>query len=470
MVSRLEAILPRTFSIGFAVAWTIWKLLAALTSPLVSWDGMVYWLNGQSYLQGRSPVYEFFRPPVLPLFLGLTQALGFGLWTSVIWHPIVTGASGLMLFLVLRSFVREWLASVSTVIFLMTSVVQYWSVTILTHGFATLLLLAGTYFIIRPTFKNELVGAALLSVAFFTRYPLGLVILPFSAWIIWRRRRITDLDAVLVGGVLPVSPFLLSQPSLILDTVHEIFGAEILGQKSVFVASSSIVATSPAFYLSWLIGNFQLLTILLAIGLFAAIKIRNSLVFALWFMPYFVGFSILFNRQDRFVFELAPAIAALVVIGAEYTMRRTSRTKMVSLGLLLLVGLFVVNQTVTTVSQPAIGYQLNDTQLSTSYQIIGQAIEAHTNSTDVVLAENNVPWLSYYSSRYVYLSRTAQVTSGLALQSYVQQFHPTPNLLVAMPFYGSNMALLNSLPYLSLVEVVGTPALGDAYLFRVSLP
>src|SRR2546425_12938389 len=150
-------------------------------------------------------------------------------------------------------------------------------------------------------------------------------------------------------------------------------------------------------------------------------------------------------------------------------MRRTSRTKLVSLGLLLLVGFFVVNQMVATVSQPAIGYQLNDTQLSTSYQIIGQAIEAHTNSTDVVLAENNVPWLSYYSSRYVYLSRTAQVTDGLAVENYLQSLHPFPTLLVAIPFFGNNVALLKSQTYLGLVVIVNTPAWGQVYIFRVSV-
>ena len=469
LVSRLETVFPRTFAISFATVWTAWKLLVALASPLISWDGMVYWLNGQSYLQGRYPVYEFFRPPVLPLFLGLTQALGLGLWTSVIWHPIVTGASGIMLFLVLRLYAREWLAATGTFVFLTTSIVQFWSVTILTHGFATLFLLTGAYFITKSTFKNEVIGATFLSVAFFTRYPLGLVILPFAAWVAIRRRRLVDVDALVIGGLLPVAPFVLSQPSFLLDTVNEIFAAEVLGQKSVFVASNSVLATSPSFYLAWLGQHLGPLFIVLTIGLLAAIRTKNGLVFALWFFPYVVGFSLLSNRQDRFVFELAPALAALVVLGAEHLLRNMSHPKIVGMTLLLVVGYFAVNETLTVASQAPIGFQLNDTQLSSTFQIVGREIQTHTNASDIVVAENDVPWLSYYSSRYVYLSRTSQVTDGLAVENYLRSLHPFPTLLVAMPFYGSNIALLKSQTYLGLVEIVNTPAWGQVYIFRVSV-
>src|SRR5207245_9039978 len=140
MVKRF-AVLPLIFTMVFVSDWTFWKLGVAAAHPLPSWDGMVYWINGEDFLQGRYPVYEFFRPPLLPFFLALTQMVGLSLQTSYLWLPIATGLSGIVLFLLLRNFVREWLASAGAVIYLTMSVVQYCSTTILTLVLIMLLLL-----------------------------------------------------------------------------------------------------------------------------------------------------------------------------------------------------------------------------------------------------------------------------------------------------------------------------------------
>jgi hypothetical protein len=465
--------LPLIFTIAFVTAWTIYELATALMHPLITWDGMVYWLNGQSYLQGRWPVYEFFRPPTLPLFLAFTQYLGLTIQTTVVWHPIVTGLSGFILFLILRGFVREWLASVGTMLYLATSVVELWSTSILTHGLGNLFLLSGIFFLTRtnPTFKKEILGAVFLTIAIYTRYPLAVVVIPFGVWYAVTRKRIVDLDALLVGGILPLVPAILSNPLSILDTAREIFGIEFLGQKSVFVASPSPLVTSPAFYLEWLIGNLQLLTVFLGIGIVAVLRARKSptFVFAIWFIPYLVTFSFLSNRQDRFVFEIAPAIAALVVIGAEYSLRQFSRQRILAIFIVALAGFYAVNQTLAASSTVPVGFQLNDTALASTYQTVGNIISTHTQPNDIVVAENDAPWLSYYSSRYVYLSRTAQATNGQDLKNYLLSFNPNPNLLVATPFLGSNMTLLNSQTYLHLILTVNTPSWGQVYFYQATL-
>src|SRR5260370_25065528 len=171
LVKKPEKTLPLIFTVAFVLGWTLWKISVAASKALPTWDGMVYWIIGQNFLQGRYPVYEFFRPPLLPLFLGFTQFLGLSIGTAFLWNPIVTGLSGLMLYLVLRSFVRDWLAAAGTVIFLTTSIVQLLSTHILTHGFATLFLLSGVYFLLQGSFKTGVLGAAFLTLTLFTRYP-----------------------------------------------------------------------------------------------------------------------------------------------------------------------------------------------------------------------------------------------------------------------------------------------------------
>ncbi len=477
MVKNLEKRLPLVFTVAFVLAWTLWKLSIASSIILPSWDGMVYWINGQNFLQSRFPVYEFFRPPLLPLFLGFTQLLGLSIGTAFLWHPIVTALSGLVLYLVLRSFVRDWLASAGTVMYLMTSVVQLWSVTILTHGFANLFLLSGVYLLIQGTFKKGVLGASFLTLVLFTRYPLGLVVVPLALWFALRHRKVIEIDAILLGGILPLIPVLLPYPQGLGETVGQIYRAEVLGQKSAFVGGSALLSIPPpTLYVSWILNNLQFFTIFLGIGILAAIKYRKELVFALWFVPYIVGFSLFANRQDRFLFELAPAIAALVVLGGETLLQRFKRVKLLPLLILVLVAFYAVDQTLVALPReqltweiPFPGFSKEPASFVTTLQLVGKEIQLHSQPLDIVMAEDKVPWLSYYSSRFVYLARLGQVTDGAVLQNYLRSFNPYPTLLVAVPFFGENISLIRSQPYLQLIETISTPAWRQVYLFQVTL-
>jgi 4-amino-4-deoxy-L-arabinose transferase-like glycosyltransferase len=477
LVKKLETSLPLFFTIAFVLAWTLWKISIASSKVLPTWDGMVYWIIGQNFLQGRYPVYEFFRPPLLPLFLGFTQLLGLSIGTAFLWHPIVTGLSGLVLYLVLRSFVRDWLAAAGAAIFLTTSVVQLWSTTILTHGFATLFLLSGIYFLLQGSFKTGVLGASFLTLALFTRYPLGLVIIPVAIWFALRHRKVIDIDAILLGGILPLIPVLLPYPQGLPETVSEIYRAEILGQKSAFVGGSALpTIPPPTVYASWILNNLQFLTIFLVIGILAAIKYRKGLVFALWFVPYLVGFSLFANRQDRFLFELAPAMAALVVLGGETLLQRFKSVKLLPLLILVLVAFYAVDQTLVALPQeqsiwefPFPGFSNQPASFVTTFQLVGREIQLHSQPLDIVMADDKVPWLAYYSSRFVYLARLGQVTEGTVLQDYLRSFNPYPTLLVAVPLFGDNISLIQSQAYLQPIETINTPAWGQVYLFQVTL-
>jgi 4-amino-4-deoxy-L-arabinose transferase-like glycosyltransferase len=473
MVKRFAA-LPLIFTMAFVSTWTFWKLAVAAAHPLPSWDGMVYWINGENFLQGRYPVYEFFRPPLLPFFLALTQMVGLSLQTAYLWHPLATGLSGIVLFLLLRNFVREWLASAGIVIYLTTSVVQYWSTTILTHGFTMLFLITGLYFLIQPSFRSGIVGAAFLSLAVFTRYPVGLIVLPIGLWFALKRRRIIDIDKIVIGSFAPLVPILLAYPQGLFVTFSQIYQAEVLGNKSVFVGGSALPqSVPPTIYIDWILGNLQFLAIFLGIGLVVAARSTSARTLVFWFVPYLVIFSLIANRQDRFIFELAPAFAALVVIGFENVLRRFKNVRLLPLFILLLVGIYAVNQTLVGLPQQQAEWGSgvpSQGPLVTTLQLVGREIQSHSQPLDVVLAEDKVPWLSYYSSRFVYLARLEQVASGTVLENYMMSFNPHPTLVVAVPSFGSNVTFVKAQPYLSLIEVIDTPAWGQVYLFQVTLP
>ncbi len=140
----------------------------------------------------------------------------------------------------------------------------------------------------------------------------------------------------------------------------------------------------------------------------------------------------------------------------------------------MLVGIYAVNQTLAGLPQQQAewgsGVVPSQGPLVTTLQLVGREIQLHSQPSDVVLAEDKVPWLSYYSSRFVYLARLEQVASGTVLENYVASFNPHPSLLVAVPSFGSNVTFVKAQPYLALIEVIDTPAWGQVYLFQVALP
>src|SRR5260370_38539150 len=131
-----------------------------------------------------------------------------------------------------------------------------------------LFLLAGMYFIIRPSFRSGIVGAAFLTLAVFTRYPVALVAFPIGLWFALRRRRLIDIDKIVIGSFAPLVPILLAYPQGLFVTFIQIYRAEILGDKSVFVGGSALPpAVPPTVYIDLILGNLRLLVIPLGIGL-----------------------------------------------------------------------------------------------------------------------------------------------------------------------------------------------------------
>ena len=443
----------------------------ASKTPVPGWDGMVYWINGQAYLQGK-PLYEYSRPPVLSLFLAIPQALGLALGSAFILQPILTGFSGVMLFLLLRRHVRDWLAAAGSVVFLSTSIVMFWSGTLLTHGFATAFLLTGLYFLDRYSFKRLILGASCLSLAVFTSFPLVLVVLPLLVLNAVRYRRLIDIDAVTVGGILPLVPFLLSFPTGIFDITKQINSA-VLDQNSLIRTGFSR-PVSPLLYLNWIIDNLLLLTPLLMIGVYAVFRKKQAWMFGLWFIAYLAGFTLFSNREQRLVFELAPAVAALIMIGGEQILvkiRNVHRRQLATALLVLLVAAYAVNQEVYVLPQvqatSGIGVPAGEIA---SLQIIGREIQNHTGAGDIVVAEHEVPWLSYYSSRYVYLAQLANMHDPIVLRNYLATFHPHPVLLVVAPALGDDIGFLGSVDYTTMIGSFNAPAWGQVYLYKVTIP
>src|SRR5260370_41705352 len=107
---------------------------------------------------------------------------------------------------------------------------------------------------------------------------------------------------------------------------------------------------------------------------------------------------------------------------------------------MLLVGLYAFNQTTVGLPQQqaewGAGRIPSQGPLVTTLKIVGAEIRLHSQPLDVVLAEDKVPWLSYYSSRFVYLARLEQISSAAVLENYMASFNPHPTLVVAVPQFG----------------------------------
>lgn len=471
MVRRLEVFSASIFVGLFVLIWTVWELLAASKYSVPGWDGMVYWMNGQAYLQGRS-LYEYSRPPVLPLLLAIPQSLGMPLSSAFILQPILTGFSGIMLYLLLRRHVRDWLAATGSVLFLSTSIVEFWSGTLLTHGFATGFLLTGLYCLDRYSFKRLILGASCLSLAVFTSFPLVIVVLPLLLMHAVRYRRLIDIDAVTVGGMLPLVPFILSFPTGVFDITSQVWGG-VMDQNGL-VRTGITASISPLFYLNWILNNLLFFLPFLIIGVYMVFRRRQAWMFGLWFVAYLAGFTLFSGREQRLLFELIPALAALIMIGGEQLLvniRSVHRRQLITAVVVLLVAGHAINQAVFVLPQveASSGIGVPVSQLA-SLQIIAREIQNHTGPSDIIVAEHDVPWLSYYSSRYVYLAQLMNMHDPIVVKDYLSTFHPHPALLVVAPARGDDIGFLGSLEYTTMIGSFNAPAWGQVYLYRVAIP
>jgi hypothetical protein len=436
------------------------------------WDGMVYWINAHAYLQG-APLYEYSQAPAFSLFLAILQMFGLSLSYAYTIEPVLTGFGGFLLYSVLRGYTRDWLAALGSIVFLSTAIVEYWSTTLLTHGFATCFLLAGFYCLNIYSFKRLILGASCLSLAVFTSFPLVLVVLPFLVLFAARYRKLIDLDAVTVGGILPLVPFLLSFPTGLFDISRQIYAA-IVNANSLIIAGVNESVVSPMLYFNWILNNLIILIPLLVLGIYSVFDKRKAWFFGLYLFIYLLGFTLFSDREQRLVFELTPALAALIILGGEHVLQNMhnirGRYVFTSLLLILVAG-YAVNQALYVLPnvQATSGIGVKQSELY-SLQLIGLEISNHTASGAIVVAEHEVPWLTYYSSRYVYLVQLTNIHDPTTVKTMLSSLHPHPVLLVVAPALGDDIGFLGSLQDTRLVTSFNAPTWGQVYLFQVTIP
>src|ERR671922_2405434 len=111
---RIIELTPTLVLGAFIAIWVGWEILVASKNPIPGWDGMVYWINGHAYLQS-APLYQYSQPPAFSLFLTVLQGFGLTINYAFIIQPVLTGLSGLLLYLLLRSYTRNWFAVLGSI-------------------------------------------------------------------------------------------------------------------------------------------------------------------------------------------------------------------------------------------------------------------------------------------------------------------------------------------------------------------
>ena len=142
-------------------------------------------------------------------------------------------------------------------------------------------------------------------------------------------------------------------------------------------------------------------------------------VFAAWFIVAFMVFSLVPNKQTRFIFEWVPAIAALSVTGIQtawkricnligsginWKVPRISRRFLFGFSLLLLIGgsvLYALGNQASIYSRDFAYYEGVQRAAAGSVRV-AIYVKSMTAPGDVVITDTQAPIIALYSERSVY--------------------------------------------------------------------
>ncbi len=302
------------------------RLVYILFPQLMLWDASVYIGMGRYIATlGASGLWEYFRPPLLPLIFSLGEILGVGI---ILWAKIITFlASIISLFLVYKISEKirvgsgiwsMFILGISTLFFSFTNIPM-------TEVIGVFLSLLTIY--IYVTRKDFIILGIVVGLCFLLRFPYGLLLPIYGSIIIidqyinkntWHRIIISFLK-YFMGFVIVVSPY------LILNEV--LYG----GMFKPFIAGNEIINNflwlydhSLWFYLRILfIDNplflFSITVFFYIKGKDVSSKIKIFVGLLVFWIVLFTGyFTFEIHKESRYIIPVFPALAILSGMGIFY--------------------------------------------------------------------------------------------------------------------------------------------------------
>ncbi|MEK6874149.1 MAG: glycosyltransferase family 39 protein [Nanoarchaeota archaeon] len=296
---------PLTLLVAFFIAL---QILLLIKTPILRWDEAVYVAMGKYLFSfGTSGLWEQLRPIITPMIYGFFWKIGadpifFGHIIAIVFSTfflIVTAYLGTSLF-------DERTGIIATLMIVITPSFFYHSNTLLTDIPAAALSLAALLYCLRsrPIFAGFLVGVATL-----IRFPAALAFISMIIISIDDTKRRKDILALSIAFFVVLIPFLLFNIGMY-HTEYSII-ASAFHPFALSSQSQNNLAESQPFYYYIQILAFPTIWFLFSIvGFMHLPKKRMYIRYALIYLTtHFIYYSIIINKQDRFVFTFLPIIA-----------------------------------------------------------------------------------------------------------------------------------------------------------------
>jgi 4-amino-4-deoxy-L-arabinose transferase-like glycosyltransferase len=297
------------------------QLLFLTKVKVLIWDEAVYVGIGKYMLTlGKSGLWEILRPPLYPLMLGIVWYIGFNpLIGGQVLGIFFAAGSGFLVYFIGKKVFNHLTGYIAMIFLIFSSIFFLYTTYLLTEIVATCFLLLALYLWIskRPVFLVGLVAAA----AFLIKFPNGLVIFwlaIFVAYESYRKRSYVKLIKFGSGVTAIIVPYFLlnyvmyrKYTSTIFDAVLRPFLLAAPHQSSPIGWVSGFSANIAFYGVTALQSNYLLACSVGGIILYFAVRKysleRNAI--GIVGATYFLYFTSIANKQDRFVIFIIPFLA-----------------------------------------------------------------------------------------------------------------------------------------------------------------
>jgi cellulose synthase/poly-beta-1,6-N-acetylglucosamine synthase-like glycosyltransferase len=279
------------------------------------WDGAIYLKNAHNWLRNE-PLEAAYRPQLISwITAGIWSITGED-WTIAKYiQPAFTIAAGVFLYQTLKKYKGDFFAFGVTALTMLNPYVFFWSTQILTEGVSLFFLVLSIYFLKSEKQYSWILAGIAMALTFGSRYPVFIMALAFFVTELITRRDAKKLIANTMVGLVPII-------LLIIIIIYIKSG----GFSVAIETDTQVSLLLSPFYVMNFIRIFGFISILLPVALLLRRTYidKYNYTFIAWFI---VGFSfwsaISENHQERFMFQLTPAVYFLSLLAIENIWKRS---------------------------------------------------------------------------------------------------------------------------------------------------
>ncbi len=289
------------------------KLTLLFMPHHVGWDEAVYLGMGKYlYSGGEAGLWEDIRPPGLPLILGMLWVISPSnlIVLSELLSIIFGVACGVLTFLLGRKLFSWQTGAFSALLLLSAPVFFLSSSAIMSAVPATFFSLLALYLFVCK--KHPIVVGISVGIAFLFRFTHGTMLVALIVLYMVSPRKFRNLSLVVGGSLIAVLPFLVFNYVQYSDITASPIDA--LFRPFIFASShqyNPFHQESVFFYLVQLLRE----NALFAVGVIVIFFFRSRLSIVVPFLLYLLYYSIIPNKQARFLVDFLPVICIITAAG-----------------------------------------------------------------------------------------------------------------------------------------------------------